>query len=41
MAQTTLVNIRMDKELRKNMEQICHELGMNMTTAFIIFARNE
>lgn len=39
MAQTTLVNIRMDKELKKNMEQICHELGMNMTTAFIIFAR--
>lgn len=38
MAQT-LVNIRMDEELKKNMEQICQELGMNMTTAFTIFAR--
>jgi DNA-damage-inducible protein J len=34
-----LVNIRMDKELKKSMERICHELGMNMTTAFVIFAR--
>lgn len=38
MAQT-LVNIRMDEELKKNMEQICQELGMNMTTAFTIFAK--
>ena len=38
MAQT-LVNIRMDEELKKNMEQTCQELGMNMTTAFTIFAR--
>lgn len=35
----TLVNIRMDEKLKKDMEQICHELGMNMTTAFTIFAR--
>lgn len=28
MAQT-LVNIRMDEDLKKNMEQICQELGMN------------
>ena len=32
MAQT-LVNIRMDAELKKKMEQTCQELGMNMTTA--------
>ena len=38
MAQT-LVNIRMDEELKKNMEQTCQELGMNMTTAFTIFAK--
>ena len=38
MAQT-LVNIRMDEELKKNMEQICQELGMNMTTAITIFAK--
>lgn len=36
---TTMVNIRMEEELKKNMELICQELGMNMTTAFIIFAR--
>ena len=36
---TTMVNIRMEEELKKNMELICQELGMNMTTAFTIFAR--
>ena len=38
MAQT-LVNIRMDEELKKNMERTCQELGMNMTTAITIFAK--
>ena len=38
MAQT-LVNIRMDMELKNKMNEICWELGMNMTTAFTIFAR--
>lgn len=38
MAQTS-INIRMDEELKKNMEQICQELGMNMTTAITIFAK--
>lgn len=38
MAQT-LVNIRMDEELKKNMEKTCQELGMNMTTAITIFAK--
>ena len=38
MAQT-LVNFRMDEELKQNMEQTCHELGMNMTTAFTMFAK--
>ena len=38
MAQT-LVNIRMDEELKIKMEQTCQELGMNMTTAFTIFAK--
>ena len=40
MAQT-LVNIRMDEELKKNMEQTCQELGMNMTTAITIFAKKK
>lgn len=39
MTQTTLVNFRMDAELKKDMERTCQELGLNMTTAFIIFAK--
>lgn len=38
MAQT-VVNFRMEDELKKSMEQVCQELGMNMTTAFTIFAK--
>ncbi len=38
MAQT-LVNFRMDEELKKDMEDTCRDLGMNMTTAFTIFAK--
>ena len=34
-----LINIRMDEDLKKSMEQTCQALGMNMTTAFTIFAR--
>ena len=29
----------MDEELKENMERTCQELGMNMTTAFTIFAK--
>ena len=38
MAQTT-VSIRMDDTLKKNMEETCSELGMTMTTAFIMYAK--
>ena len=38
MAQT-MVNFRMDEELKRGMEQICQEMGMSMTTAFTIFAK--
>lgn len=34
-----LVNVRMDKEVKKEMEEICKELGINMSTAINIFAR--
>ena len=34
-----LVNIRMDEELKKSMEQTCQMLGLNMTSAFTIFAK--
>jgi len=38
MAQT-MVNFRMDEELKKSMEETCKDLGLSMTTAFTIFAR--
>lgn len=38
MAQTT-VNIRIDKELKKQAETLFADFGMNMTTAFTIFAK--
>ncbi|MCI7092333.1 MAG: type II toxin-antitoxin system RelB/DinJ family antitoxin [Lachnospiraceae bacterium] len=38
MAQTT-VSIRMEDTLKKDMEKTCEALGMNMTTAFIIYAK--
>lgn len=38
MAQT-MVNFRMDEELKKNMEETCKDLGLSMTTAFTIFAK--
>ena len=37
MAQT-MVNFRMDDELKKGMEQACKDMGMSLTTAFTIFA---
>lgn len=33
-----MVNFRMDEELKRNMETACKQMGMSMTTAFIIFA---
>ncbi len=33
------VNFRMDKELKQEMERICEDMGMSMTTAFTIFAK--
>lgn len=38
MAQT-MVNFRMDAELKKSMEETCRDLGLSMTTAFTIFAK--
>ena len=36
---TSLVNFRMDTDLKNNMEHICSELGINMSTAFNIYAK--
>ena len=33
------INIRIDDSLKENMEILCDELGMSMTTAFTVFAR--
>ena len=37
MAQS-MVNFRLDEDVKRNMEQVCKEMGMSMTTAFTIFA---
>ena len=38
MAQTN-VTIRMDEDLKKQFDAFCHDIGMNMTTAFCVFAK--
>ena len=38
MAQTN-VNIRMDSQLKKQFETFCTNVGMNMSTAFNVFAK--
>lgn len=38
MAQATF-SIRMDENLKVEFEELCNEFGMNMTTAFNVFAR--
>ena len=35
----TNVSIRMDSELKEQFNEFCNDMGMNMTTAFIIFAK--
>jgi DNA-damage-inducible protein J len=39
MAETTNVTVRMDKELKEQVESLFSELGMNLTTALNIFMR--
>ena len=34
-----VVNVRMDEEVKRSMEETCKELGITMSTAFNIFAR--
>ena len=38
MAQS-MVNFRMDEDLKRSMEQVCTDMGMSLTTAFTIFAK--
>ena len=39
MSQTVNISFRMDAELKKNMEKVCADMGLTMTTAFTIFAK--
>lgn len=32
-----MINFRIDEKIKKEMEKICREMGMSMTTAFTIF----
>jgi len=34
----SIVNFRMDEELKRSMEEACKEMGLSMTAAFTIFA---
>lgn len=38
MSETAMVNFRMDANLKKNMESVCRDMGLTMTTAFTMFA---
>ena len=38
MAQT-MVSFRMDEELKKKFDVLCEELGMSMSTAFTVYAK--
>ncbi len=38
MAQT-MVNFRMEEELKRSMEAVCADMGLSMTAAFTIFAK--
>lgn len=35
----TMVNVRMDEDVKREMEAVCKELGLSMTAAFTIFAK--
>ena len=39
MAETINVTIRLDREIKEQAESLFHDLGMNLSTAFNIFAR--
>lgn len=37
---SVLVNFRIDKKLKENVDKVCRELGITMSAAFNMFARN-
>lgn len=38
MAQTVNVNFKLDTDVKKQMEQVCSEIGLSMSAAFTVFA---
>lgn len=38
-AQVVNVNFKLDADVKKNMEQVCSELGLSMSAAFTVFAK--
>jgi DNA-damage-inducible protein J len=38
MSETTMVNFRMDVNLKREMESVCREMGLTMTSAINMFA---
>lgn len=39
MAEMSSVSFQMDCELKLNIEQICSDMGLSLTTAFTLFAK--
>lgn len=39
MAEMVTVNFRLDKDVKKSMEQACADMGLSMSTAFTLFAK--
>lgn len=39
MSNSVNVNFRMDEQLKRNVDDICQRMGMNLTTAITIFCR--
>ena len=39
MAQVANVNFKLDTDVKKNMEDVCRELGLSMSAAFTMFAK--
>ena len=39
MTNTVNVNFRMDSDVKQNMEEVCSEMGLTLTTAFTMFAK--
>ena len=39
MAQAVNVNFKLDADVKKNMEEVCSELGLSLSAAFTVFAK--